>query len=220
MDRPGRGRRGNRRGVARRASLRDFLAYLEGLPPGPLYGLIIVLAAVENVVPPVPADTAVALGALLAGRGVLDAWTVFAVTWGANFTSASAVYWLARRYGAPFFRGRTGRRLLPESVLAHLEAEYRRHGAYGIFLSRLLPVWRAVVPPFAGVAGLSAPQALIPLALASALWYGALTFFVATLGTNLDAVVKALGRVNGVLGAVAVLALIFGVLFVRRRLKR
>lgn len=161
-----------------------------------------------------------ALGALLAGRGVLDAWTVFAVTWGANFTSASAVYWLARRYGAPFFRGRTGRRLLPESVLAHLEAEYRRHGAYGIFLSRLLPVWRAVVPPFAGVAGLSAPQALIPLALASALWYGALTFFVATLGTNLDAVVKALGRVNGVLGAVAVLALIFGVLFVRRRLKR
>jgi membrane protein DedA with SNARE-associated domain len=162
----------------------------------------------------------VALGALLAGRGVLDAWTVFAVTWGANFTSASAVYWLARRYGAPFIRGRTGRRLLPESVLEHLEAEYRRHGAYGIFLSRLLPVWRAVVPPFAGVAGLSAPQALIPLALASALWYGALTFCVATLGTNLDAVVKALGRVNGVLGAVAVLALIFGVLFVRRRLKR
>jgi membrane protein DedA with SNARE-associated domain len=185
-----------------------------------LYGLIVVLAAVENIVPPVPADTAVALGALLAGRGVLDAWTVFGVTWGANVTSASAVYWLARRYGAPFFRGRTGRRLLPESVLAHLEAEYRRHGAYGIFLSRLLPVWRAVVPPFAGIAGLSARQVLIPLALASGLWYGALTFFVTTLGTNLDAVLAALGRVNRVLGAVALVAVIFGVGWVRRRLKR
>jgi membrane protein DedA with SNARE-associated domain len=184
-----------------------------------LYGLIVVLAAVENIVPPVPADTAVALGALLAGRGVLDAWTVFGVTWVANVSSASAVYWLARRYGAPFFRGRTGRRLLPESVLAHLEAEYRRHGAYGIFLSRLLPVWRAVVPPFAGIAGLSAPQALIPLALASGLWYGALTFFVTTLGTNLDAVLAALGRVNRVLGAVALVAVIFGVVWVRRRLK-
>jgi membrane-associated protein len=171
-------------------------------------------------VPPVPADTAVALGALLAGRGVLDAWTVFGVTWGANVTSASAVYCLARRYGPAFFRGRTGRRLLPAAVLAHLETEYRRHGAYGIFLSRLLPVWRAVVPPFAGVAGLSAPQALIPLALASALWYGALTFFVSTLGTNLDTVVAALGRVNRILGAVAVVAVIFAVVWVRRRLKR
>ena len=178
------------------------------------------LAAVENIVPPVPADTAVALGALLAGRGVLDAWTVFGVTWGANVTSASAVYWVARRYGAPFFRGRTGRRLLPEAVLAHLEAEYRRHGAYGIFLSRLLPVWRAVVPPFAGIAGLSPAQALIPLALASALWYGALTFFVASLGTNLDVVIAALARVNRILGAIAVIAVIFGVLWVRRRLKR
>lgn len=182
--------------------------------------MIVVLAAVENIVPPVPADTAVALGALLAGRGVLDAWTVFGVTWSANVTSASAVYWLARRYGAPFFRGRTGRRLLPERVLAHLEVEYQRHGAYGIFLSRLLPVWRAVVPAFAGIAGLSAPRALIPLALASALWYGALTFFVTTLGTNLDAVVTSLARVNRALGAVAVVALIFVVLLVRRRLKR
>ncbi len=170
--------------------------------------------------PPVPADTAVALGALLAGRGVLDAWTVFGVTWGANVTSASAVYWLARRYGPDFFRGRIGRRLLPQPVLAHLETEYRRHGAYGIFLSRLLPIWRAVVPPFAGIAGLSAPRALIPLALASALWYGALTYFVATLGTNLDGVVTALGRVNRVLGAVAAVAFIFAVVWVRRRLKR
>src|SRR5207249_4132055 len=79
--------------------------------------------------------------------------------------------------------------LLTPPVLAHIEAQYQRHGTYGIFVSRLLPVWRAVVPPFAGIAGLSAPRALIPLALASALWYGVLTVFVATLGTNLDAVV-------------------------------
>lgn len=190
------------------------------MPPGPLYGLIITLAALENIIPPLPADTAVALGALLAGRGVLNAWAVFGVTWGANVASASAVYWLARRYGAVFFRGPVGRKLIPAPVLAHLALQYQRHGTYGIFLSRLLPVWRAVVPPFAGIAGLSAPRALIPLALASALWYGALTFFVATLGTNLDVVVATVGRFNRVLGAVAVGAVIFAVLWVRRRLKR
>jgi membrane protein DedA with SNARE-associated domain len=145
---------------------------------------------------------------------------VFGLTWGANVASASAVYWLARRYGRDFFRGPTGRRLLPPTVLAHIEAQYQRYGTYGIFFSRLLPVWRAVVPPFAGIAGLSAPRALIPLALASALWYGLLTVLVATVGTNLDAVVAALAHINGVLGAAALGASIFLAVWIVRRLKR
>ncbi len=161
-----------------------------------------------------------ALGAFLAGRGRLNLWTVFGLTWAANVASASAVYWLARRYGRDFFKGPTGRRLLTPPVLAHIEAQYQRHGTYGIFVSRLLPVWRAVVPPFAGIAGLSAPRALIPLALASALWYGVLTVFVATLGTNLDAVVAVLAHVNWLLGAAAVGALIFLAVWIVRRLKR
>src|SRR5437667_345767 len=105
-------------------------------------------------------------------------------------------------------------------VLAHIEVQYQRHGTYGIFVSRLLPVWRAVVPPFAGIAGLSAPRALIPLALASALWYGLLTVLIASLGTNLDAVVAALAHVNWVLGAAALGILIFLAVWIVRRLKR
>ena len=145
---------------------------------------------------------------------------MFGVTWGGNVAAASAVYWFARRYGRAFFTGPVGRKLLSETVLAHLEQQYQRHGTYGIFISRLLPVWRAVVPPFAGIIGLSAPRALIPLALASAVWYGALTFFVTTLGTNLDVVLTAVGRVNRVLGVLALGAIIFAVWWVRRRLKR
>jgi membrane protein DedA with SNARE-associated domain/protein-S-isoprenylcysteine O-methyltransferase Ste14 len=197
----------------------DLLRTLEALPPGLLYTVIGVLAAIESVFPPVPADSAVALGALLAGRGTLNGWVVFGVTWVSNVASAAAVYWVGHRYGRDFFRGRIGRRLLPEPVLAHIAAQYHRHGTYGIFLSRLLPVWRSVVAPFAGVAGLSAPRLLIPLALASGLWYGALTLLVATLGTNLETVVSALARVNHVLGAAALVAIIFLAVWTVRRLK-
>ncbi len=221
MDRAGRGGRGDRRGVAGVGPLlTDLLAFLQDLPPGLLYTLIGVLAALENVFPVVPADSAVALGAFLAGRGTLHAGVVFGLTWSANVAGGAAVYWLARRYGRAFFTRPAGRRLLPAPVLAHIEAQYRRHGAYGIFLSRLLPVWRAVVPPFAGLAGLSAPRALVPLALASGVWYGALTLSVAALGTNLDAVVSLLSRLNRVLGVVALGALIFLGVLVARRLKR
>ena len=221
MDRAGRGGRGDRRGVAGVGPLlTDLLAFLQDLPPGLLYTLIGVLAALENVFPVVPADSAVALGAFLAGRGTLHAGVVFGLTWSANVAGGAAVYWLARRYGRAFFTRPAGRRLLPAPVLAHIEAQYRRHGGYGIFLSRLLPVWRAVVPPFAGLAGLSAPRALVPLALASGVWYGALTLSVAALGTNLDAVVSLLSRLNRVLGVVALGALIFLGVLVARRLKR
>ncbi|MGH7568715.1 MAG: DedA family protein [Gemmatimonadales bacterium] len=197
-----------------------MLAFLEGLPPGPLYALIAALAAAENVLPPVPADTAVALGAFLAGRGTLVAWVVFGLTWAANVGSGAAVYLVARRHGRAFFQGRLGRRLLSEQTLAHIARAYERHGTYGIFLSRLLPVWRGVVMPFAGIAGVSAPRALGSLALASGLYYGLMIYLVATLGTNWDQVLRVFGRVNVVLGVGAGGLLVVAAVWVVRVLKK
>src|SRR5438552_5873704 len=135
--------------------------WLEALPPGPLYALVATFAALENIFPPVPADTAVALGAFLAGRGTLDPWAVFGLTWTANVGSGAVVYFASHRFGRPFFQGKLGRRLLSEHAMGHIEREYRRHGTYGIFLSRLLPVWRGVVMPFAGIAGVPPVRAFL-----------------------------------------------------------
>ena len=197
-----------------------LLDTLQALPPSPLYVAIGLLAAIENIFPPVPADTAVALGAFLAGRGVLDAWVVFAITWVCNVASAALVYSVGRRYGRAFFTGRLGRRLISERALQHIEAAYAEHGSYGILLSRLLPVWRAVVPPFAGVVGVPAGRALGSIAVASAVWYGVLTYLVTTLGTNFERVTRALGRVNLVLAIVAGLLVVLVMVWLRRRRRR
>jgi undecaprenyl-diphosphatase len=167
----------------------------------------------------VPADTVVALGALLAGHDILDPWTVFAVTWVGNVASAALVYFVGRHYGRAFFTGRIGRRLLSEATLGHIEAAYARHGSYGIFFSRLLPVWRAVVPPFAGIARVPAWRALIPIALASALWYGAIILLVVRLAPTLDQAIGVLGRVNRILGVAAVVVVLLVIVWVilRRR---
>lgn len=166
-----------------------------------------------------PADTAVALGAFLAGRGLLNPWLVFALTWGANVGTGTAVYVLGRRHGRAVFRGVLGRRLFSDHTIAHIEEQYRRHGTWGIFVSRLLPVWRGVVMPFAGIARVPAWRALLPLALASAIYYGALTLLVASLGTNLDVVLRMLARVNLVLGLIAGALLVLVVRWIVRRLK-
>lgn len=198
----------------------DVLTFLESLPPRPLYAFITVLAAAENIFPPVPADTAVGLGAFLAGRGLMNPWIVFLLGWTANVGSATAIYLLARRYGRPFFRGRLGRRLVPRRVLERIEREYDRHGTYGVFLARLLPVWRGVVMPFAGVARLPPVRALVPMALASALYYGALTVVIVALAANLHDVVRFIRGVNLVGGALALAAVVTIAIWAMRRFKR
>ncbi len=153
------------------------------------------VAAVENIFPPVPADVAVSLGAFLSGRGVMNAWLVFLLTWIANVGSGAAVYALARRHGRAVFQGVLGRRLFSDATIARIEEQYERHGAWG---------WRA----------------LVPLAAATAVYYGALTFLIATLGTNLDDVLRVLGRVNAVLGVLAAVLLAGAAIWIVRRLKR
>lgn len=185
------------------------------LPPAAVYGVIAALAAIENLFPPVPADTAVALGAFLSAGGRISALTVFLLTWTANVAGATLVYAGARTAGRAFFRGRVGARLLKPTHLGRLERLYARYGAWGIFLSRFVPGVRAVVPPFAGIANLRTVQALLPLALASGLWYGALTWVAATLVQNLDQIARFVAGLNraalGLAMGAGVIALVLAV---------
>jgi membrane protein DedA with SNARE-associated domain len=106
------------------------------------------------------------------------------VTVTANVATAAAMYVLARLVGRRFIEGRMGRRFVSARALDALERAYREHHLWGIFVSRFLPGYRAVVPPFAGVVGLPARRALPPVVAASALYYGLLTFAAYELGAN------------------------------------
>jgi membrane protein DedA with SNARE-associated domain len=170
-----------------------------------VYGVIALLAALENIVPPVPADSVVALGAFLAARGASITLTgVYVATWIPNVASAIGMYWVARTLGRTFAEGRTGRRLLSPRTFAALERAYQRHHLWGIFVSRFLPGYRAVVPPFAGVVGLGAFRALVPVALASGIWYAFLTWLAHRVGTDWPRLQRLLGHVSWWLGAAAV----------------
>lgn len=121
---------------------------------------------------------------------------VFGVTWVANIGSAAGVYFAARTVGRQFFTGSIGSRLLKPEALARIERMYARHGTWGIFLSRFIPGVRAVIPPFAGVAGLKSVRALVPMILASGIWYGTLTYIAAKLVPRLDDVAELVARMN------------------------
>lgn len=185
-----------------------MIEWLAELPPIAIYAVIALMAAVENVFPPFPADTAIALGAFLSHRGITDPTTVFLVTLGANIAGAMGMYWLAARHSATLFRSRLARQLLPEDGLAWVRQEYQRFGLVGLFLGRLLPGFRAVVAPFAGLIHVGPVRAGIPMALASALWYGTIVYGAAALGERWDSVTAVLDRVNRGAAIVSVLLVV------------
>ena len=183
--------------------LERLLDALASLPLVPTYLVLMALSALENVFPPVPADTAVALGAFLARRGEVSVVPLAILCWLANVGSAAGTYVLARRHGRGFFRDGWGRKLMPPEVLAALEEAYARWGVAGIFLSRFLPGLRAAVTPFAGVAGLPPARALVPAAVASAIWYAFLAFAGYQLAGSWDAVKALVADTNRALGIAA-----------------
>jgi membrane-associated protein len=169
----------------------------------------------------VPSDAAVALGAFLSIRGLTTPLGVFVVTWIANLAGAAAVYWASRRYGRRLFATRTGRRLLAPRSLAIIEREYLRFGVAGIFISRFLPGIRAVVPPFAGLVGLGPIRTLVPMAVASAIWYGGITVLGTVIGTEWERINRIITGVNRTLGLIAVVVIATAsALYIRHRRRR
>jgi membrane protein DedA with SNARE-associated domain/uncharacterized tellurite resistance protein B-like protein len=185
-----------------------------------VYGVLAFLAAVENIVPPVPSDAAVALGAFLSHRGVTAPALVFLVTWSANLTGAALVYLAARRFGQRLFASRAGRRLLAPRSLAVIEREYLRFGLAGIFISRFLPGIRAVVPPFAGLIRLGAVRTFLPMAVASAIWYGGIILVGSLIGANWERILGVLEGVNRTMGIITLLLATGGAVWYWRERRR
>jgi membrane protein DedA with SNARE-associated domain len=159
--------------------------------------------AIENFFPPIPADTFVVLGAFLSVEGGATGVGIFLVTWSTNTAAALLNYGLARRYGRHFFSTPVGHWLLRPRQLERLAALYNAHGSKIIFASRFLPAFRALVPVFAGISHLAFWRTAIPIVLASAIWYGVLTYAGAIFGRNWRSILDALNNVNLVLLAIA-----------------
>ncbi|MFL5382033.1 MAG: DedA family protein [Longimicrobiaceae bacterium] len=188
-----------------------LLEWLKGLPPLLVYLVVGGIAAVENVFPPVPADVVALFGGFLAGQGTGHPLVMFLVVWGGNVATAILMYWVGRKQGTRFFQSRLGRIILHPGQMEKLSRFYQRRGTVVIFISRFLPMFRAVVPIFAGTSGVGFWRAAIPMAAASAAWYGAIVYLGATAGENWEEIrstVEASGKWLAI--AAGVLAILVG----------
>jgi len=200
-------------------SLSAFLDWLGALPLWALYSSIGVVTAIENVIPPFPADAVVAFASALTARGHGGVTAAALSACVGSLAGAMFTYGLGRKYGAD----RMERRLMgasAERADRKFHAIYGRYGLYALFLGRFLPGVRALVPPFAGALRVPVPVAAALIGTASVVWYGAVCYLGFTIGADWAEITTAVSRHGWIAALVVVVAIALGMVVWRRRRRR
>lgn len=190
------------------------------IPISALYALLGLAAFVEGIFPPVPADLVVALGSFLAARRGASLTVSAACIVAGSVGGAMVVYAIVRRFGAGWLHARL-RKAGIENVEKRLEVMYSHYGMTALFVSRFLPVFRAVAPPMAGAMRIPPLRTAAVFVLASAIWYGAIAWIAFRVGDDwlsMQVAVRHFARRVGVVALVAAaLFAIVVIIAIRRR---
>lgn len=195
--------------------------WLIALSPLALYSAAFALAFIENIFPPFPADLFIGICAFVAAPGESSLGATYASVVAGNVSGAALTYWLGRRYGADGLHARLEARGLIGRE-QQLQSMYSRYGVVALFVGRLIPGVRGIVPMVAGAFRISAGRALSIVAVASALWYGVLMALAFRVGGNWEEYsteIVALGQWATIIGA-SIAAISVGVVVWLLRRKR
>lgn len=164
-------------------------------PVALIYLILFIFAFVENIFPPSPGDTFVIIGAVLAGRGMIDPSLVFVITGIGSLASIMLIYQLARIKGRAYFEARQPFAITPQK-LRQVNDSFARHGDKIIIVSRFFVGVRTVVIIMAGLARVKPERMLFFSCIGLAIWHGLLIYSGYTLSQNWHKVVHYLAVYN------------------------
>ncbi len=183
------------------------------------YPGIVVLMALESSFFPFPSEVVVPPAGYLAARGEMNIWLVIFSGLAGSILGAIFNYWLAMRFGRPFFE-RYGRYLLvSEKALGKADRFFDEHGHISTLEGRLLPGIRQYISLPAGLTRMDFSLFCIFTALGAGAWVTVLALLGFWFGKNQELLMPYLHRAT--LGAVLLsLVLVAGYLWCRRRSNR
>jgi membrane protein DedA with SNARE-associated domain len=183
------------------------------------FGYLIVFLGVgiESLGIPVPGETVLIVGAVLAGQGRLDPPGVaVAAVLGATLGDNTG-YYVGHRWGRRLLATRALRRVYDPRRVALAERFFERHGWTAVFFGRFVAILRIFAGPLAGLHRMPWRLFLLSNALGAVVWVAAVMAAGMLVGGNLDHIVGLVSRGGYVaLGLVVVLGVVFVVWRVMR----
>jgi membrane-associated protein len=186
------------------------LAAIVNIPPNVGYAAVFALIAVETMGIPVPGETALIAGALLAHEGQMDIVPLCLLASAAAIIGDNIGFTIGRKGGRRLF-ARPGpfheHRL---RILEYGEPFFARHGAKAVFLGRWVTGLRIASAWLAGMNRMAWPTFLFWNALGGIVWAWGVGLGVYFLGHIAEDVIKIAGPVAaGIFGVVIVALLVW-----------
>jgi membrane protein DedA with SNARE-associated domain len=201
-------------------NLQSIIDWLLTLPQSTLLPVMALLAAAENIFPPIPADVLIAIGAFIAARNDSSALPPYLTVLFGNVAGAMAMYAVGRRFGADWTEKRFHLKH-KDSAESSLSVWYAKYGLLALAIGRFIPGIRAVVAPFAGALRASVLGTMAAITFASGIWYGLVTLIAFRAGSNWEDLSQNLRRMGRWSALVAlVLASVLGYTWYRHRRRR
>jgi membrane protein DedA with SNARE-associated domain len=195
-----------------------FESLLNGIDPIIAYIILFLSAFAENVIPPIPGDTVVVVGAYLVSIGKLSFWGVFISTCLGSSAGFMVMYYLGAIFGRKFFYKKSRSKIFKEKQIQKVEKWFAKWGYWVIFANRFLSGTRSVVSVFAGLVHLNAFYVFVLGFTSTMIWNGLLISLGMILGHNWNELLGYISRYNTVFFGITIIVLIL--LFSYRFLKK
>lgn len=196
----------------------NMFEYLENIfsqiSPAIAYLIIGVSAYTENVIPPIPGDTVVVLGAYLVSIGQLNFWGVYISTIIGSVAGFVTMYYIGRKFGRSFIYKKPRSKIFKEADIRKAEIWFGKWGYGVIAANRFLSGTRSVISLFAGLFHLKIVLVVLLSILSAAVWNAILLFAGLLVGKNWEIIMTIISQYNNVL--IAVTVFILGYIIYRR----
>lgn len=197
----------------------EFLeSILNGIDPFVAYVILFFSAFTENVIPPIPGDTVVVVGAYLVSIKKLGFWGVYISTCLGSACGFMVMYYVGAKFGRSFFYTKSRSKIFKEKHIRRVEKWFAKWGYWVIFANRFLSGTRSVVSVFAGLVHLNALLVLTLGLISTMIWNGLLISIGLFLGDSWNDLMDYISRYNTyILILLVIVILIFVVI---RRMKK
>jgi len=150
------------------------------------YLIVFLGVGIESLGLPVPGETVLVIGAVLAGQGHLEPAGVAAAGFLGATLGDNTGYYVGRRWGRRLIATRPLRRIYDPRRLAAAERFFERHGWTAVFFGRFIAILRIFAGPLAGMHHMPWRTFLLSNAAGAAVWVGTVVTIGLLIGGNLD----------------------------------
>ena len=141
-----------------------------------------------------PGETAVLIGGVVAGQGVISIYVLIGIVWTCAVAGDVTSYFLGRRLGRGFLVQHGPRLKITEDRLRYVEDFFDRRGGITILIGRFIGLVRAIAPFIAGASRMPLRKFLPYDVLGSGLWAALFCLLGYFFWQSLDRVEAYIGR--------------------------